>query len=183
MPTTCAQCHTTTGFQDFLGADGSAVATVDKPVAIGETINCNACHNSATAALTTVTFSNGVKITDLGPEARCMECHQGRATQKSVDDQIAKFKATDPDAVVAPITNADGTKTNFGFINVHYFAAALTLYGGQVNGAYQYPGQTYDYKNQHVDGVDTCVACHDPHTTNVQTTKCAECHTNVKTAG
>jgi hypothetical protein len=180
VPVTCAQCHTTSGYQDFLGADGSAVGKVDKPVAIGETINCNACHNSATAALTAVTFQNGVKVTDLGPEARCMECHQGRATQKSVDDQIAKFKATDPDAVVPPITNADNTKSNFGFINVHYFAAALTLYGGQVNGAYQYAGQTYDYKNQHTQGVDTCVACHDPHTTNVQTSKCAECHTNVK---
>jgi hypothetical protein len=180
VPTTCAECHTSSGFQDFLGADGSAAGKVDKAVPIGQTINCSACHNSATASLNTVTFQNGVKVTGLGAEARCMVCHQGLATQKSVDDQIAKFKATDPDAAVPAITNADGTKSTFGFINVHYFAAALTLYGGQVNGGYQYKDHLYDYKNQHVEGVDSCVACHDPHTTNIQTNKCAQCHTNVK---
>jgi hypothetical protein len=184
IPTSCAECHSTTGFQDFLGADGSAAGKVDKAAPVGETITCAACHNSVTAnfALTSVSFNNGVTINGLGPEAVCMNCHQGRATQKTVDDQIAKFNATDPDTVVAPLKNADGTTTSFSFINVHYFAAALTLYGSEVNGGYQYPGQTYDYKNDHVTGVDSCVACHDPHTTEVQVTKCAECHTNVKTA-
>ncbi len=184
VPTGCAECHSSTGYQDFLGADGSAVGKVDNAVPVGETITCAACHNSATAnfSLTSVSFGNGVKVDGLGPEAVCMNCHQGRATQKSIDDQIKKFNVTDPDAQVPAITNADGSKSSFSFINVHYFAAALTLYGGEVNGGYQYPGQTYDYKNQHTTGVDSCVTCHDPHTTEVQVAKCAECHTNVKTA-
>ncbi len=181
VPTGCAECHSTTGYQDFLGADGSAVGKVDKAVPVGETVTCAACHNSATANLSTVSFGNGVTVSDLEAEAVCMNCHQGRATQKSIDDQIKKFNVTDPDAVVAPLKNADGTTSNFSFVNVHYFAAALTLYGGEVNGGYQYPGQTYDAKNQHTTGVDTCVACHDPHTTQVKVQVCAECHTNVKT--
>lgn len=180
VPANCAECHSTTGYQDFLGADGSAAGKVDKAVPVGETITCNACHNSATANLTSVSFGNGVTVSDAS--AVCMNCHQGRATQKTVDDQIKKFNATDPDAQVQPIKNADGSTSNFGFINVHYFAAALTLYGGEVNGGYQYPGQTYDYKNDHTEGVDTCTACHDPHTTEVKVQVCAECHTNVKTA-
>jgi len=183
VPTTCARCHTTTGYQDFLGADGSKAGVVDKAVPVGETITCNACHNSATATLTSVTFTaSNVTINNLGPEARCMECHQGRAAQKTVDDQIKKFNATDLDAVVAPLKNADGTTTAFSFINVHYFAAALTLYGSEVDGGYQYAGKVYDIKNNHVDGFDTCVQCHDPHTTAVRVDACAECHTNVKTA-
>lgn len=182
VPASCAQCHSTTGYQDFLGADGSAAGKVDKPVAIGETITCNACHNSATAVLTSVSFLSGKTINNLGPEARCMECHQGRATQKQVDDQIAKFKVTDPDAQVPAIKNSDGTSTPFSFINLHYFAAALTLYGSEVNGGYQYPGQIYDIKNSHVEGYATCVQCHDPHTTAVRIGKCAECHQGVKTA-
>ena len=182
VPTTCATCHSTTGYQDFLGADKSKVGSVENPVKIGETITCAACHNDATAALTSVTFSSGKVIDNLGPEARCMVCHQGRASQKQVDDQIAKFKATDPDVAVPAVKNADGTTTTFGFINLHYFAAALTLYGNEVNGGYQYPGQIYDAKNAHVDGFDTCNQCHDPHTTAVRVDKCAECHTGVKTA-
>ena len=182
VPVTCAQCHTTTGYQDFLGADGSTPGKVDKPVPIGETITCNACHNADTATLTSVTFLSGAVITGLGPEARCMVCHQGRATQKQVDDQIKQFNVTDVDAQVAPLKNSDGTTTTFSFINLHYFAAALTLYGSEVNGGYQYPGQIYDIKNQHVDGFDTCVQCHDPHTLAVRVDKCAECHQGVKTA-
>jgi hypothetical protein len=181
VPTTCAKCHSTSGYQDFLGADGSKAGVVDKAVPVGETITCNACHNSATATLSSVTFTSGVTLNNLGPEARCMVCHQGRAAQKTVDDQIAKFKATDPDAQVAPIKNADGTSTTFSFINVHYFAAALTLYGSQVDGGYQYPNKIYDTKNQHVDGYDTCVQCHDPHTTAVRVDQCAQCHDGVKT--
>src|SRR5665647_1360164 len=30
VPTSCARCHTPTGYMDYLGADGSAVGVVDK---------------------------------------------------------------------------------------------------------------------------------------------------------
>ena len=94
VPVACARCHSTTGYQDFLGADGSAVGTVEKPVPVGETIECVACHNAATAVLTSVTFPSGLEVKGLGPEARCMECHQGAASKKSVDEAIDKAGLT-----------------------------------------------------------------------------------------
>jgi hypothetical protein len=180
VPVACATCHSATGFQDFLGADGSEAGKVDKPAPIGTTINCTACHNEAAAKLTSVTFPSGAVINNLGPEARCMVCHQGRASKVQVDAKIETFKATDMDAVVAPIKNGD-TVTNFGFVNVHYFAAAATLYGTEVKGGYEYDGKTYDAKNDHVEGYSTCVGCHNPHTLEVKVTECALCHEGVKT--
>jgi len=83
--------------------------------------------------------------------------------------------------VVAPKKDGDKT-TPFGFINVHYFAAAVTLYGTEVKGGYEYDGKAYDAKNDHVPGYNTCVGCHDPHTLEVKVEQCSECHEGVKTA-
>jgi hypothetical protein len=181
VPIACATCHSSTGYQDFMGADGSEAGKVDKAVPVGETIQCVACHNDRAIALTSVTFPSGITIDNLGDEARCMVCHQGRAAKKTIDDKIAQFKIEDLDKVVAPLKDGDKV-TNFSFINIHYFAAAATLYGGQVQGGYQYDGKTYDYKNQHTEGYATCVGCHNPHTTEVKVDSCALCHEGVKTA-
>ena len=180
VPTNCATCHSATGYQDFLGADGSEAGVVDAPAPIGTTVNCTACHNDATANLTSVSFLSGVTINNLGPEARCMVCHQGRATKVTVDDLIAKFEATDDDAVVEPIVDGE-TTTRFGFINVHYYAAAITLYGTEVKGGYEYDGKAYDAKNDHVEGYATCVGCHNPHSLEVKVDECALCHEGVAT--
>ncbi len=178
VPTSCAKCHTSAGFQDFV-TNGKVTAAVPAPQG---TFACTTCHNAAAEALTSVTFPSGKVIqTSEEGEAICMTCHQGRESKVSVDKTIANFKVTDVDAVVAPITDASGNKTSFGFINVHYFAAGGTLYGSQAQMGYEYDGKTYDPKFRHVDGMDTCVACHDQHATTVRVDKCATCHTNVKT--
>jgi uncharacterized protein (DUF2147 family) len=185
VPTTCAKCHSTAGFQDFLGADGSAVGTVDAavPAKNDQGIQCVACHNTAAESLTSVTFPSGQVVnTSEEGEAICMSCHQGRESKVSVDKQIADFSATDPDKVPAPIKDANGNDKSFGFLNIHYFAAGATLYGSQAEGGYQYDGKVYDPKFRHVEGMDTCVACHDQHATKVRVEKCAECHENVKSA-
>jgi hypothetical protein len=177
VPASCAKCHSTPGFQDFVGADGTEAGKVDNDADIGTTITCVACHNEATAKLSSVTFPSGVEITGLGGEARCMTCHQGRASKKQVDDQIAKFTATDPDVVVAPIKDATtGKDVTFGFINIHYFAAAATLYGTETKGGYEYDGKLYDWKHDHVEGFNTCVGCHDSHSLEVKVDQCAMCH-------
>lgn len=180
IPANCAACHSTTGYLDFLGADGTEAGVTDNPAPIGTTVNCTACHNEVASQLSSVTFLSDVTVSNLGPEARCMVCHQGRATKTQVDALIERFNATDVDAVVAPIQEGEN-QVRFGFINVHYFAAAITLYGTEVKGGYEYEGKAYDFKNDHVVGYDTCIGCHNPHTLEVKVTECAACHQGVET--
>jgi hypothetical protein len=40
VPANCARCHSTPGYLDYVGADGSAAGTVDKPAEIGSTVEC-----------------------------------------------------------------------------------------------------------------------------------------------
>ncbi|HEY6020602.1 MAG TPA: hypothetical protein VIY48_12145, partial [Candidatus Paceibacterota bacterium] len=179
VPATCAKCHTSAGFQDFV-ANGKVTADVPAPAG---TLGCVTCHNPAAMALTSVTFPSGkvVETSEEG-EARCMTCHQGRESKTSVDKQITDFNATDADKVPAPIKDATtGKDRNFGFLNVHYFAAGATLYGSQAEGGYQYDGKSYDPKFRHVEGYDTCIGCHDQHATQVRVNDCAKCHEGVKT--
>jgi hypothetical protein len=96
-----------------------------------------------------------------------MECHQGRASKLSVDNAIAEAGLEDMDTV----------SEDLGFTNIHYYAAAPTLYGTLTKGGYEYEGKTYDSKNDHVEGFDTCVGCHDTHTLELKAEGCAECHT------
>jgi hypothetical protein len=181
VPTSCAKCHTSAGFTDF-ATTGKVNAAVS--VANGNPgILCETCHSDAARALTSVTFPSGkvINTTEEG-EAICMQCHQGRESKVSVDKQITDtFKVTDVDAVVAPIKDANGNTVNFGFRNIHYFAAGATLYGSQAQGGYEYDGKVYDPKFRHVDGYDTCLDCHDQHSLKVKVEKCAECHEGVKT--
>ncbi|MBN1450991.1 MAG: hypothetical protein JW963_08255 [Anaerolineales bacterium] len=176
VPTSCAKCHSTQGYQDFLGADGSAVSAVDAAVPAKDVfgIQCVACHNPVTLTKTDVTFPSGVTVS-AGDDSRCMECHQGRESKVSVDQKIADYNATDaPDAVPAPVDDRA-----FGFSNIHYYPAAATLYGGVAMGGYQYDGKSYDGKFRHVEGIASCTGCHDPHTLEVKVETCAGCHEGV----
>jgi hypothetical protein len=176
VPAACATCHTTQGYQDFLGVDGSEVGKVDANVpAPAGTIQCAACHNAATASLSSVTFPSGAVVDGLGAEARCMVCHQGRASKTQVDAALEKFGVTeDVDKVPEPVDDS-----TLGFINIHYYAAASTLYGTTVQGGYEYAGKSYDAKNDHVEGYDTCIGCHNSHTLELKVDQCASCHQGV----
>lgn len=176
VPAACATCHTTQGYQDFLGADGSEAGKVDANVpAPAGTVQCAACHSSSTATLSSVSFPSGILLEDLGNEATCMICHQGRASKAQVDAALEKFDVTDDvDRVPAPVDDS-----TLGFINIHYYAAASTLYGTAVQGGYEYSGKSYDAKNDHVEGYDTCIGCHDSHTLEIKIDQCATCHEEV----
>ncbi|UCG58453.1 MAG: hypothetical protein JSU70_02890 [Phycisphaerales bacterium] len=167
ISTRCAKCHSTPGYLDFLGADGTAAGTVENAAPIGTTVECVACHNEATAAMDSVIFPSGIEISGLGAEARCMQCHQGRASGVSVDDKIADANLPDDDTA------------GLSFTNVHYYAAGATLMGGEALGGYQYAGKTYDVKFAHVDGIDTCVDCHSSHSLQVKVGLCSDCHGEV----
>ena len=170
VPTNCARCHTPTGYMDFLGSDGSAVGVVDKAQPVSNGITCIACHNDVAVALSEVTFPSGAVVENLGPEARCMICHQGRSSGSAVDKAIATNVLTD---------TLDTVSTELSFINNHYFTAAATQYGSVAAGGYQYAGNSYDGKFLHAGGLDTCISCHDQHTLEIKVAVCQECHTNV----
>ena len=120
VPTDCARCHSTPGYVDYVGADGSEPNVVNAPAPIGTTVQCEACHNTATIVKTSVIFPSGIEVQNLGDESRCMVCHQGRASTVSVDTQIA-------DAGLAE--DLDTVSEDLGFTNIHYYAAAATQYG------------------------------------------------------
>ncbi len=173
VPTDCAKCHSTHGYIDHLGADGSAPGVVDAPAPIGSTVECVACHNDVTLTKESVVFPSGIEITNLGDEARCMECHQGRASTVQVDQRIADAGLTNDLDTVSP---------DMGFTNIHYYAAAATQYGTLAKGGYEYAGLSYDAKFDHVASHNTCIECHDMHTLEVNLEQCQACHTDVETA-
>jgi hypothetical protein len=166
VPAECARCHSADGFVDFLGGDGTAPDRVDGPGELGSVVGCTSCHDAAASALTSVTFASGKTVTGLGAEARCMVCHQGRASGLDVDTQILESGVADDDT----------PSTELGFTNIHYYPAAATLFAGQAQGGYQYEGNTYDTRFRHVPNFDKCNECHDPHTTRVRFNECATCH-------
>jgi hypothetical protein len=171
VPVDCAKCHSTPGFLDYMGMDGTAFRKVDKPAPIGTTIQCIACHNDQARFLTSVKFPSGIELGLLESANRCAECHQGRASKVQVDAAIKQ----------ANLANLDTPSPGLRFINIHYFAAAATLYGAQAKGGYEYDGFAYQPRNRHVEGYQTCVNCHDVHSLEIRVGECAGCHAGVKT--
>ncbi len=180
VPLTCARCHTSAGYQEYLTI-GKIAANIKAPAG---SLECATCHNDTAKKLTSVTFPSGVTIENLGPEAICMTCHQGRQSKQLVDKKISDYSIKDVDAQVKPLVTKDAAgktvTTPISFSNVHYFAAGGTLYAGEVHMGYEYDGKTYDIKTQHVDGFNTCIGCHDQHSLKVKIEKCSECHQDVK---
>ncbi len=166
VPPGCAACHSETGFLDWLGADGSAPLSVDHPGTINTVIGCASCHVSEAEALEAVPFPAGMTIDRLGGSATCTVCHQGRT---STDTVTAAVGDMDPDTVSADLS----------FINVHYGVAAAVMHGADVRGGFQYDGERYAGRFSHVPSANSCVACHEPHTTEVATEGCVACHQGV----
>lgn len=168
IPTSCAKCHSTPGYLDAIGADGSEAGSVEAAAPIGTTVQCTACHNSVTIDMTSVVMPSGIEITGLGDEARCMQCHQGRASTLDVNTAIEEAGVDE-----------DEVSEDLGFINIHYFAAAATKYGTEAKGGYEYEGKTYDAFFAHVEEYETCDDCHNPHTQEVKIEECTACHAGV----
>jgi len=165
IPENCAKCHSRPGFIDFLGVDDSVVGKVDKPAPVGTTITCYVCHNEATDDLASAIFPSGVKIRNLGPEARCIQCHQGRASTSTVNQAILELAL-----------DVDMPSEELGFINSHATSAA-TPFGSVVHGGYEYAGNTY--RGMYVRGEEffPCTRCHEQHSLKVKIDTCGECHT------
>jgi hypothetical protein len=172
VPTTCAKCHSTSGMLDYLGADGSDPLVVNEAAPIGSVVECMACHNEVSRNLDSVVMPSGMVVGNLGPEATCMECHQGRASTVSVLAAIERLDLDDEDAVNEELT----------FINIHYYAAAASKYGTWAKGGFEYEDQSYDAFFMHVTEFSSCQECHNPHTLELELEACATCHVGVETA-
>ena len=162
VPKVCSRCHTSTGFRDFIGADGTDEGS-DKDHLPGYGITCIACHNDVTREMTSVTFPSGATIENLGPESRCMACHQGRESTNSVNKALTG-KAEDT------------VDKKIQFINVHYRGAGATRYGTQAKGGYEYAGKTYAGYYLHDKDFQSCLHCHETHTVAVKVEQCQACH-------
>ncbi len=171
VPVACAKCHSEGGYLDFLGDDGTAPGVVDNPAPIGTVVTCTVCHNATAVTLDSVVFPSGVEMTGVGPSGRCMECHQGRASMVQVS---------------AAIENAgldlDEPSDALSFVNIHYFAAAASLFGSEVHGGFEFEGKAYQPRFEHVAAFDTCAECHSPHSLEVRVEACSTCHVEVATA-
>jgi len=162
----CAVCHSTTGVVKYLNAPITKPGVIDHPVPIGVTIECAACHSDGAKKLKSIVFPSNVQVSVSNSSAICSVCHQGRASMIQVNDSVAKF-------------SEDDVSKDIKFINVHYSAAAATQLGSEVKGGYQYPDLNYAGAFKHVPNLNTCVACHDPHTTKVELGQCTACHQDV----
>jgi len=45
----------------------------------------------------------------------------------------------------------------------------------------QYAGKSYDVRFAHVEGIDTCIDCHDQHSLEINVDLCSICHEGVAT--
>jgi hypothetical protein len=166
----CAKCHSAEGLPFFL-AEG---VNVTQPTANG--LNCATCHSDLTTfalyEVESVEFPSGAVLDTGNPAGNiCINCHQGRASTNSVDGRIAGAGVGD-----------DEVSDALGFINVHYFAAGASLFGGEAQGAYQYDGKDYVGRFEHVSNFSTCTDCHSAHELEVQVEACGACHTGVESA-
>jgi hypothetical protein len=138
-------------------------------------LTCTTCHTSLTefTILETpeVEFPSGATVSfgedDLASNL-CINCHQGRESGASVAQLIGD-------------QDDDTVSESLRFLNIHYYAAGATLFGSEVGGGYEYEGQEYAGRNEHVPGFDSCAECHDVHALKVVAEECGDCHEGVST--
>jgi hypothetical protein len=204
----CAKCHTPGGFLEYVETGAN---TTEQPLPAG--LACNACHegnafpniygndgeggNALYPQLEPVTFPSGDTATYENASNICMTCHQGRHSTVSVNAEIDEC-ANDPDqdcnADCTPEAGAGGAGGSpgcegLGFLNIHYYAAAATLFGTDVRGAYEYAGKTYVGQNEfdnssHANNnLQDCLGCHmrlgdnaPNHVFQPEVADCGPCH-------
>jgi len=164
----CAKCHSTYGYHDFLGLDGTTPGQVDNPAPVGSTVECEACHNEVSFSRDSAVMPSGIELTGLNQASDCMECHQGRASSVQVDEATAGL-------------TADELNEELSLPNIHNNPVGPLQYGTEAKGGFEYSGMSYLGKYEHTPGFETCYACHDAHTLTVEVQKCSACHLGANT--
>jgi hypothetical protein len=184
----CVKCHTAEGLPAFLEnggtmvvtSSGSTITTGVSSLPASNGFMCSTCHNEEAwperYSVASVVFPSGKAVSFGGRDADgafvaddsnlCIECHQGRESTTSVNNAL---RGKDLDTVDPKIS----------FKNIHYFAAGATLFGSEVQGAYQYDGKEYVGLNVHADEagkMNKCQDCHDVHALEPKVEACETCH-------
>ena len=166
VQSSCAKCHSATGLPFYLELGVSQA----EPLSNG--MLCTTCHDSLPEftryAVDEVKFPSGAEASfGEGEDANlCINCHQGRESTVSVNARIAS----------AAVESDDVVSSGLSFRNIHYFAAGATLFGNDVQGAYQYDDQSYLGQFAHATGYSDCTQCHDAHELDVKVDECGMCH-------
>jgi hypothetical protein len=172
----CTQCHTAQGFLEY-----ASLGLVESPQPLPLGLECQACHTGSPSSYYNPVFAanlepvafpvNGAEGTDpslslFGSSNMCLVCHQGRGSGPTLQDRI--------------------DSGNLGFLNIHYYAAAGSLFGGEAQAGYQYDGNDYIPRNtfpSHPDEFSTCEGCHmtnaengENHTWIPEIANCQSCH-------
>lgn len=169
IPATCATCHTSFGFIEYVRGAMDQAGIAPQAMPTGGVVDCAACHSEASTALVSVPFPSGVSVDTFGSSATCAVCHQGR---NAGTDVVAATDGLDEDAV----------SEDLSFINVHYSPSAATLMGSVTGGGFEYPGRDYRGQFTHVPDFATCTSCHQPHSLEpVAMETCATCHQDADT--
>ena len=163
IPAVCARCHAADGLPQYLQSGKNTPAPH-----VRNAYACTNCHADLLSyerrKVSKVTFASGATADSGDNDTNlCMTCHQGRESTASVNKAIAGMDADTPNPKLA-------------FVHVHYYPAGATLYGTEAKVAYEYAGQSYAGRNNHVPGMNTCTACHEPHAGEARLDKCGSCH-------
>jgi hypothetical protein len=165
VPGVCSRCHTATGLPVYL-AESADISHLPS-----NGLNCATCHDDLSEftiyEVDWVRFPRGTLIDSGDPKSNlCLNCHQGRSSIATVNGAIAG-------------RDLDEVAEDLEFINIHYFAAGATLYGTEVQGAYEYSGEGYNRRLEHVEAFQHCTQCHDTHRQQVEVEACGTCHPGV----
>ncbi len=99
-----------------------------------------------------------------------MVCHQGYASAITVDNAITNAELTDDDTV----------SETLDLVDIHHYPAGATIFGSEVQGAYEYDGKTYRGLFTRGGNFSSCIQCHDKHSLELEFETCKECHTSAK---
>jgi hypothetical protein len=130
----CLRCHTSDGYRDYIGVDGSdnhmdgtfnATQTNPDLYATGP-LKCETCHNSSADSLNSVLFVSGLSASGLNRgTAICAQCHEGRESTISVSKKLpAVAETTTTGGTQTTITSAAAGWTANGWANYYLLFTA-----------------------------------------------------------
>jgi hypothetical protein len=165
VPRHCAKCHTAVGLPFFLS---EGVHISQRPT---NGLTCSTCHSDLTTftiyEVPAVTFPRGAIIDSGNLNSNlCLNCHQGLSSIATVNAATVGLEL-------------DAVSEGLEFVNIHNLVAGATLYGTEVQGAYEYADKEYAGRLAHVESFNTCTQCHDHHRQEVEIGECGACHAGV----